>query len=501
MMITSLCVLLVLIVAPKGSFAAPGKPNIIYILTDDQDIKLNSLHAQPKVRSLLIEQGLMFDNAYVTTPVCCPSRSSILTGKYVHNHHTYENNVHAGCNSQSWRDRNEQKTMGAYMSKAGYKTGFFGKYLNNYALANSGVTVKHIPTGWDRWYTLVGNSKFYHYSVSNQGVEEKHGSNYTQDYFTDRICDQAVKFIKDSSGDAPFFMYIATPAPHRPATPAPQYANYFSDEVAPRTPSYGFAAPDKHWIITNGTPPLTTDTTKAVDDLYRDRIRTLVSVDDLVEAVINALKKTGVYDNTYIFYNSDHGYHLGENNQQGEKRQPYDENIRVPFIAVGPGIPKNQKTSALALNIDMAPTFIDLAGANVPEDMDGISLKSELLEHKSEPKGYNFMIEYYGENTGSFGFIHDCHNNTWLAIRNCDADGENDIMYARFYTNDSFPVDSSQIYFHEYYTFKTDPWQKLNIAATKDMPSDVQKKLEESLDTWYQCSGESCHNLRNTKLF
>ena len=99
----------------------------------------------------------------------------------------------------------------------------------------------------------VRNSKFYHYSVSNQGKEETHGGNYTEDYFTDRVCDQAVQFIKDSSaGDKPFFMYVATPAPHRPATPAPQYANLFSDEVAPRTPSYGFSAPDKHWIITNG---------------------------------------------------------------------------------------------------------------------------------------------------------------------------------------------------------------------------------------------------------
>ena len=98
---------------------------------------------------------------------------------------------------------------------------------------------------------LLFFSKFYNYEVSNQGQSEKHGSNYTKDYFTDRVRDEAVDFIKKSA-DKPFFMYVATPAPHRPATPAPQYANMFSDKVAPRTPSYGFAAPDKHWIITNG---------------------------------------------------------------------------------------------------------------------------------------------------------------------------------------------------------------------------------------------------------
>ena len=144
-----------------------------------------------------------------------------------------------------------------------------GKYLNNYARNSSGVSVEHIPPGWDRWYTLVGNrylqtkntivqsnlsSKFYNYEVSNQGQLEKHGSDYAEDYFTDRVRDQAVDFIKTSAknSEKPFFMYVATPAPHRPATPAPQYANLFSDKVAPRTPSYGFAAPDKHWIITNG---------------------------------------------------------------------------------------------------------------------------------------------------------------------------------------------------------------------------------------------------------
>ena len=101
-------------------------------------------------------------------------------------------------------------------------------------------------------YFYVYYSKFYEYSVSNQGVEEKHGSNYTKDYFTDRVRDQAVQFIKDSAKDSdktPFFMYVSTPAPHRPATPAPQYANMFSEEVAPRSPSYGFVGADKHWII------------------------------------------------------------------------------------------------------------------------------------------------------------------------------------------------------------------------------------------------------------
>jgi arylsulfatase A-like enzyme len=108
---------------------AANKPNIVYILTDDQDLKLGSMDAMPVVASLMTKQGLYFENAFVSTPVCCPSRSSILTGKYTHNHRTYENSVEKGCAAPSWRQLNENKTMGPYMSMAGYKTAFFGKLV------------------------------------------------------------------------------------------------------------------------------------------------------------------------------------------------------------------------------------------------------------------------------------------------------------------------------------------------------------------------------------
>lgn len=169
---------------------------------------------------------------------------------------------------------------------------------------------------------LVTHSKFYNYAVSNQGKMEKHGNDYEKDYFTDVISREAVQFIKESAADAragkvPFFMYIATPAPHRPMTPAPQYANNFSNWSAPRTPSYGLHGDNKHWIISEGktntnewhiannysfhcllymccphagTPAMTSQVAGIIDDQYRDRLRTLLSVDDLVEAVVKTLE-------------------------------------------------------------------------------------------------------------------------------------------------------------------------------------------------------------------
>jgi N-acetylglucosamine-6-sulfatase len=245
------------------------------------------------------------------------------------------------------------------MSRAGYQTAFFGKYLNNYAEKSSGVNVSHIPIGWHKWFGLVGNSKYYDYSVSNDGVEEKHGNDYEKDYFTDVIKREAIAFMEnviETHKDAPFFVYLATPAPHRPATPAPQYEHAFDNQVAPRTVSYNFEGKDKHWIISEGTPPMTNQTKEITDQLCRQRWETLLSVQDLVEEILQTLEKQNVMNDTFVFYNSDHGYHLGQFNQQGEKRQPYDEDIRVPLIVRGPGVARNSKTEMIGLNIDLVST-------------------------------------------------------------------------------------------------------------------------------------------------
>ena len=181
----------------------------------------------------------------------CMCRASILTGRYPHNTGTYENTVPYGCASQSWRDKNEPRTIGAILSANGYRTGFFGKYLNMYALPPSGVGPEHVPLGWTKWFGLVGNSVYYNYDISNDGKREHHGADYATDYLPDLVKNESVKFIQDAS-DLPFFMYIAPPAPHRPATPAPQYNATFAGKPAPRTPSYGYKGSDKHWLISTG---------------------------------------------------------------------------------------------------------------------------------------------------------------------------------------------------------------------------------------------------------
>lgn len=122
----------------------------------------------------------------MTSPLCCPSRSSILTGQYVHNHHAKNNSLSGGCSSSSWQQGPEKRSISTYMKSMGYKTFFGGKYLNRYGNPQVGGP-QHVPPGWDEWYGLVGNSRYYNYTLSVNGQPEKHGDSYGPDYLTDLL--------------------------------------------------------------------------------------------------------------------------------------------------------------------------------------------------------------------------------------------------------------------------------------------------------------------------
>lgn len=469
------------------------RPNIVMFLTDDQDSVLDGMSPMRNVKQFIANHGVTFSNAFVASPICCPSRASILTGQYPHNHHTYNNSINGGCNGNKWKTL-EQNTFANILQKEGYNTFYAGKYLNQYGVKEAGGP-EIVPPGWTEWHGLVGNSVYYDYVISNNGVPTRS----TDLYLTDIIRNLGVNYIENQTEAQPFLMILAPPAPHQPFTPAPRHKGVFANTTVKQHPNFNIVAENKHWLMRMTPSPLPKDSIPELDRVYSSRWESLLAVDELVADVINVLEIRGFLDNTYLIYTSDNGYHIGQFSQMYDKRQPYETDIRVPLFIKGPHIQYATNDDPV-MNIDLAPTILSLAGLNPPKHMDGQIMN---LFTETESQERNMLIEYYGEhNVHSIdsmcpwkydGNLAECKreyqckcqdtkNNTYACIRSLAP--RINFKYCKFSDDENFI---------EVYDLIKDPFELYNIAD--DILPAVKYWYQMTLTRLLVCQGAtSCSN-------
>ncbi|MEX0832538.1 MAG: sulfatase [Actinomycetota bacterium] len=359
--------------------AAPASPNIVLILSDDQ--RWDTMSAMPETSGLIGAHGVTFSNAFVVNPLCCPSRASILTGLHSHSTGVYLN----GGPDEGFNAFDPSSTIATWLDGEGYRTALIGKYLNLYP-ANGGI-----PPGWDRWVALLGTGGYYDYKANVNGTIQSFGSD-PSDYSTDMLAEEAVDFIRSTPADDPLFLEFAPFAPHGVATPADRHERRFRHLAPWRPRNFNEEdTTDKPRYIRALNPAAVNH----VDRFRRRQLQTLLAVDEAVGDIVETLEDEGRLDDTMIVYASDNGHLWGEHKWIG-KLVPYEESIRVPMMVRYDPLTANPRTARqLVLNIDLAPTFADLAGAEAPA-AEGESLMP-LLEGGGAGWRGDFLIEHLWE--------------------------------------------------------------------------------------------------------
>lgn len=512
--------------------AMDKKPNIVFVLTDDQDLRLGSMQAMPYLRETVLPQAANLSNFFIHTPICCPSRATLLSGRYVHNNKV-SSVQDGGCMrmNTSRADNREfwYKSFVRKLSEGGYKTGVFGKLLNT--MTTYGCDNKSYPEGLDRGMIMCG-AVFYGANWADytrlpdgsvNGTVYKSGKN-PEDYTTSVIGNKTIEWMRsiiESGPDhPPFFAYMGPHAPHLPSTPPPYQVDPELAKIPVPTldPYYGFLGADKHSFLAT-EPIINADDFAAIQDEHTKRLQSLVAVDDIVRGVAEYLTQAGEWDNTYFFYTSDHGYSLGQFRVDSHKTQVYDHNTRVPMIIRGPGVVAGEMP-AIASMADLAPTIVDLALGVRDEYMDGDSMAA-LLKGESVAWKDTALVEYMSirnKNVASmcnleedevaaykdaYGFheegprvcsgkpnqhIHDGPNNTFSAMRVIN--GSRSLMFAFFVdvTNPlAWDFAPDQINFRELYDVTNDYYMMENLYPQAS--DELKKALNERLFAIIKCNG------------
>jgi N-acetylglucosamine-6-sulfatase len=445
--------------------AQPPRPNIVVIMTDDQTVE--SMRVMSGVRSALAVGGTTFDRAFVSTALCCPSRATLFTGQYMHNHGVFGNRPPEG----GYGRLDTTEYLPVWLQRAGYHTIHIGKFLNRYGQDNPPIEV---PPGWSEWYASIDLSTYQYtgYQLNENGVVNTYGR-YQADEYTQRAVDAVQRL---SPAPAPFFLSLAFLAPHSGGPrdpddpqglvtprPADRHRDAYASEPLPRSPAFDEAdVSDKPRFIRR-RPRLSAARRAAIQENYRQELESLLAVDEGVVRIVDALRAAGELENTLIVFTSDNGYFHGEHRVPYGKVMVYEPSIRVPLIMRGPGVPRGARRRQLVSNVDLAPTILDAAGAAPGREQDGRSLFG-LLHDRGVEWGRELLLE------GPTGF----DAVAFSALRN------ERYLYAEHDTGE-----------RELYDLARDPHQ---LDSLHDDPAHaaLEARLAQRLAALQVCAGASC---------
>jgi N-acetylglucosamine-6-sulfatase len=527
--------LALLLILPATALASASLPSIVFVLTDDQDVEFGGMEPMVSTRKLVGDAGATAAAFYVNTPVCCPSRSQILSGRYAHNLRDdhYEpwpagqrfcgdepveapaeahtcGCMRMNCSASGF----EESTYAHHLKAAGYHTAYFGKFLNppamvRYCRNETLGPLEHAwPSGWDEFYGMCDQASTpsgAYYSVdwiSSASGRIEHTGEKPDEYTTSIIGNKTVDYLRRSAQrrvaemhPAPFFVAASPRAPHRPQLPPPWYMQAFPSGVqVPRGGSYNMTPSGKPgWLSLN--LPLSDEDAAAFDAVYVDRWRTLLAVDDLVAAVVETLKEEALLESTYVFFTSDHGYQFGHFRLPPGKMNVYEFDVRVPFLVRGPGIAPHTLLPQLIGNVDLAPTFLDIAGVSErARGMDGRSLLPLLRGQSSETEGAPpsppwrdaYPIEFFSLVDWGSGRLTDSPNNTYRALRIRNA--SRNLLFVQ--TTNVIDWHFQRPYHHELYDMASDPHQLHNLYAST--AAAERERLLAQLQRVWSCVGKEC---------
>ena len=417
------------------------RPNVIVIVTDDQsdDSIPNPYEVMPFLQRRALDprdHWIVFENGYVNTPLCCPSRAAMLTGRFSH---------HTGVrDNEDGHLFDESSTLATWLHDAGYHTGLVGKYMNLYPFGRS----TYVPAGWDRWWGREHGpvtSLYYDYSM----VERDHVVRYGHadaDYATDVLADRATEFVREAPADRPYFLWFAPTAPHPPWVAAPRDEGAFSGLAVTTPPSVG--EPDVSdkpaWV--RRLASMGDAQRSAQLGHRREAYAALLAVDDAIYRIMNAVDARGDLARTVWVFTSDNGLAFGEH-RWTKKSCPYQACLGVPFMIRMPGA-YHRIERAIVSAADIAPTIVELSGASTPTGFDGVSLVPLLSTGSREGLPGEVYAEWVGDRVIP----------AWWEIRT------RRFAYIELGTGE-----------RELYVLRDDPYELVNVVGAPAFRADVSR--------------------------